>query len=65
LELAKQSTLGQQIVVVEDKDNEDVIAEADRVYIEAIRAIEDRARKKLEIPLEMSAVDCYWKFSPV
>jgi uncharacterized protein involved in exopolysaccharide biosynthesis len=40
-ELAELSTLNRQIVLGEDKDNEAVIEEADRVHLEAIEAIDE------------------------
>jgi hypothetical protein len=41
IELAELSALSQQIVLGEDKDNEAVIAEADRAPLEAIGAIDE------------------------
>jgi hypothetical protein len=41
IELAELSALSQQIVLGEDKDDEAAIAEADRVYLEAIGAIDE------------------------
>jgi hypothetical protein len=41
IELAELSTLSQQIVSGEDKDDEAAIAEADRVRLEAIEAIDE------------------------
>jgi hypothetical protein len=40
-ELAELSALSQQIVLGEDKDDEAAIAEADRVRLEAIAAIDE------------------------
>jgi hypothetical protein len=40
IELAELSTLSQQIVLGEDKDDEATIVEADRVRLEAIAAID-------------------------
>jgi hypothetical protein len=40
-ELAELSALSQQIVLGEDKDDEAAITEADRVCLEAIRAIDE------------------------
>jgi uncharacterized protein involved in exopolysaccharide biosynthesis len=40
-ELAELSTLSQQIVSSEDKDNEAAITEADRIRLEAIEAIDE------------------------
>jgi hypothetical protein len=40
-EAAELSTLSQQIVLGEDKDDEAAIAEADRVRLEAIGAINE------------------------
>jgi uncharacterized protein involved in exopolysaccharide biosynthesis len=40
-ELAELSTMSQQIVLGEDKDNEAAIAEADRVHLEAIAVIDE------------------------
>jgi uncharacterized protein involved in exopolysaccharide biosynthesis len=40
-ELAELSTLNRQIVLGEDKDDEAVIEEADRVRLEAIEAIDE------------------------
>jgi hypothetical protein len=41
IELVELSTLSQQIVLGEDKDDEAAIAEADRVCLEAIGAIDE------------------------
>jgi hypothetical protein len=41
IELAKLSTLSQQIVLGEDKDDEAAITEADRVHLEAIGATDE------------------------
>jgi hypothetical protein len=41
IELAELSTLSQQIVSGEDKDDEAAIAEADHVRLEAIEAIDE------------------------
>jgi hypothetical protein len=41
IELAELSTLSRQIVLGEDKDDEAAIAEADRVHLEAIGAIDE------------------------
>jgi hypothetical protein len=41
IELAELSALSQQIVLGEDKDDEAVITEADRVRLEAIGAIDE------------------------
>jgi hypothetical protein len=41
LELAELSALSRQVVSGEDKDDEAVIAEADRVRLEAIAAIDE------------------------
>jgi hypothetical protein len=41
IELAELSTLSQQIVLGEDKDDEAAIIEADRVCLEAIAAIDE------------------------
>jgi uncharacterized protein involved in exopolysaccharide biosynthesis len=40
-ELAELSTMSQQIVLGEDKDNEAAIAEADHVHLEAIAVIDE------------------------
>jgi hypothetical protein len=40
-ELTELSTLSRQIVLREDKDDEVVIAKADRVHLEAIAAIDE------------------------
>jgi ribosomal protein S2 len=40
-ELAELSTLSQQIVLGDNKDDEAAIAEADRVRLEAIAAIDE------------------------
>jgi uncharacterized protein involved in exopolysaccharide biosynthesis len=40
-ELAELSTMSQQIVLGEDKDNEAAIAEVDRVHLEAIAVIDE------------------------
>jgi hypothetical protein len=40
-ELTELSTLSRQIVLREDKDDEAVIAKADRVRLEAIAAIDE------------------------
>jgi hypothetical protein len=41
IELAKLSALSRQVVSGEDKNDEGVIAEADRVHLEAIAAIDE------------------------
>jgi ribosomal protein S2 len=41
IELAELCTLSRQIVLCEDKDDEAAIAEADRVHLEAIAAIDE------------------------
>jgi hypothetical protein len=41
IELAELSILSRQIVSGEDKDNEAAIAEADRVHLEAIGALNE------------------------
>jgi hypothetical protein len=41
IELAELSTLSRQVVSGEDKDDEAVIAEADRIRLEAITAIDE------------------------
>jgi hypothetical protein len=40
-ELVELSTLSRQIVIGEDKDDEEVIAEANRAHLEAIEAIDE------------------------
>ena len=46
-ELAELSILSRQIVLGEDKDDEAAIAEADRVRLEAIGAIDEVLQKNL------------------
>jgi hypothetical protein len=41
IELAELSALSRQVVSGEDKDAKAVIAEADRIYLEAIAAIDE------------------------
>jgi predicted nucleic acid-binding Zn-ribbon protein len=41
IELAELSTLSRQVVSGEDKDDEAVIAEANRIHLEAIAAIDE------------------------